>query len=68
VTVSNRGTTTKAPEKVEVFIDDKSVLVDPGTTVLQVGSVAVTVSGGMNCMQQSVVLCSSYTLEYFCGL
>jgi hypothetical protein len=25
-----------APEKVEVFIDDKSVLVDPGTTVLQV--------------------------------
>lgn len=24
-----------APEKVEVFIDDKSVLVDPGTTVLQ---------------------------------
>lgn len=25
-----------APEKVEVFIDDKRVLVDPGTTVLQV--------------------------------
>jgi hypothetical protein len=37
VTVCNRGTTTKAPEKVEVFIDDKRVLVDPGTTVLQVG-------------------------------
>jgi hypothetical protein len=37
VTVSNRGTVTKAPEKVEVFIDDKRVLVDPGTTVLQVG-------------------------------
>lgn len=35
VTVSNRGTATKAPEKVEVFIDDKRVLVDPGTTVLQ---------------------------------
>jgi len=35
VTVSNRSTTTKAPEKVEVFIDDKRVLVDPGTTVLQ---------------------------------
>ncbi len=26
-----------APEKIEVFVDDKSVLVDPGTTVLQVG-------------------------------
>lgn len=25
-----------APEKVEVFIDDKRILVDPGTTVLQV--------------------------------
>lgn len=31
-----RGTATKAPEKIEVFIDDKPVLVDPGTTVLQV--------------------------------
>jgi NADH dehydrogenase (ubiquinone) Fe-S protein 1 len=54
VTVSNRGTTTKAPEKVEVFIDDKRVLVDPGTTVLQVGFIAVTVSCSMYCMQQSV--------------
>lgn len=26
----------KAPEKIEVFIDDKPVLVDPGTTILQV--------------------------------
>lgn len=26
----------KAPEKVEVFVNDKKVLVDPGTTVLQV--------------------------------
>jgi NADH dehydrogenase (ubiquinone) Fe-S protein 1 len=26
----------KAPEKIEVFIDDQSVMVDPGTTVLQV--------------------------------
>lgn len=25
----------KKPEKIEVFIDDKSVLVEPGTTVLQ---------------------------------
>jgi len=27
---------TSAPEKVEVFIDGKPVMVDPGTTVLQV--------------------------------
>ncbi|XP_071803111.1 NADH-ubiquinone oxidoreductase 75 kDa subunit, mitochondrial-like [Asterias amurensis] len=31
----NRLNSTAAPEKVEVFVDDKSVLVDPGTTVLQ---------------------------------
>ena len=68
VTVSNRGTATKAPEKVEVFIDDKRVLVDPGTTVLQVGFIAVTVNCGMYCLQQSVVRCSGYTLENFCGL
>lgn len=36
VVYSARGTATNAPEKVEVFIDDKRVLVDPGTTVLQV--------------------------------
>lgn len=33
-----RGSATqqqKAPEKIEVFVDDKPVLVDPGTTVLQ---------------------------------
>nr|CAD7444597.1 unnamed protein product [Timema bartmani] len=30
-----RGTATSVAEKIEVFIDDKSVLVDPGTTVLQ---------------------------------
>ncbi|KAF4517746.1 hypothetical protein B566_EDAN002951 [Ephemera danica] len=29
-----------APEKVEVFIDDKPVLVDPGTTVLQAAALA----------------------------
>lgn len=28
--------TTAAPEKVEVFVDDKPVLVEPGTTLLQV--------------------------------
>lgn len=26
---------TKKPEKIEVFVDDKPVFVDPGTTVLQ---------------------------------
>lgn len=26
----------KAPEKIEVFVNDQSVWVDPGTTVLQV--------------------------------
>ena len=26
------------PEKVEVFVDDQKILVDPGTTVLQVGA------------------------------
>jgi NADH dehydrogenase (ubiquinone) Fe-S protein 1 len=33
---SVRGTATQAPEKIEVFIDDKKVMVEPGTTVLQV--------------------------------
>lgn len=32
-----RGTATSAPDnRIEVFIDDKKVLVEPGTTVLQV--------------------------------
>lgn len=30
-----RASSAKAPEKIELFIDDKPVLVDPGTTVLQ---------------------------------
>lgn len=30
------GAAAKAPEKIEVFVDDKSVWVEPGTTVLQV--------------------------------
>lgn len=30
------STPVKAPEKIEVFVDDKSVWVEPGTTVLQV--------------------------------
>lgn len=34
---SNIRVQTTAPEKFEVFIDDKSVMVEPGTTVLQVG-------------------------------
>lgn len=31
-----RANSTGAPEKIEVFVDDQPVLVDPGTTVLQV--------------------------------
>lgn len=34
--LSARCNSTGAPEKIEVFIDDQPVLVDPGTTVLQV--------------------------------
>lgn len=30
-----------APEKVEVFIDDKPIMVEPGTTVLQVKFITV---------------------------
>jgi NADH dehydrogenase (ubiquinone) Fe-S protein 1 len=63
VTACNRGTTTKAPEKVEVFIDEKRVLVDPGTTVLQVGFISVTVSPGGHCMQQTVALGRCCALE-----
>ena len=33
---SRRHNSGKAPEKIECFIDGKKVLVDPGTTVLQV--------------------------------
>lgn len=38
VSVHHRGTANvaKAPEKIEVFVDGISVMVDPGTTVLQV--------------------------------
>ena len=31
-----RTNATGAPEKIEVFVDNQPVLVDPGTTVLQV--------------------------------
>jgi hypothetical protein len=55
VPIYNRGTATKAPEKVEVFIDDKRVLVDPGTTVLQVGLISVTASPGMSSMPLAVI-------------
>lgn len=33
---STAATPAKAPEKIEVFVDDQSVMVEPGTTVLQV--------------------------------
>jgi NADH dehydrogenase (ubiquinone) Fe-S protein 1 len=35
-TLGARTNSTGAPDKVEVFIDGQPVLVDPGTTVLQV--------------------------------
>ena len=35
--------TAAMPEKVEVFVDDQKILVDPGTTVLQVGATLVIV-------------------------
>jgi hypothetical protein len=44
--ICSRGTVTKTPEKLEVFIDDKRVLVDPGTTVLQVGNILVLLNLG----------------------
>ncbi|KAJ6638427.1 NADH-ubiquinone oxidoreductase 75 kDa subunit, mitochondrial [Pseudolycoriella hygida] len=34
-TSASASTPAKAPEKIEVFVDDQSVFVDPGTTVLQ---------------------------------
>ena len=37
--------TEAAPEKVEVFVDDQRVLVDPGTTVLQVISLHTYLDG-----------------------
>lgn len=33
---SSTAAVAKAPEKIEVFVDDQSVFVEPGTTVLQV--------------------------------
>lgn len=36
VRTSATATPAKVPEKIEVFVDDQSVFVDPGTTVLQV--------------------------------
>ncbi len=35
-TSATATTPAKVPEKIEVFVDDQSVFVDPGTTVLQV--------------------------------
>uniref|UniRef100_A0AAF5CQ86 NADH-ubiquinone oxidoreductase 75 kDa subunit, mitochondrial n=1 Tax=Strongyloides stercoralis TaxID=6248 RepID=A0AAF5CQ86_STRER len=39
-TVSQSTTPAKAPEKIEVFINDKPVMVDPGMTILQACAVA----------------------------
>lgn len=35
ITTRTAGDAVTKPEKIEVFVDDKAVLVDPGTTVLQ---------------------------------
>lgn len=32
----NAAATSTTPKKIEVFIDDKKILVDPGLTILQV--------------------------------
>lgn len=36
IRTNSSATPAKAPEKIEVFVDDQSVFVEPGTTVLQV--------------------------------
>lgn len=41
VAARHSSTPVKAPEKIEVFVDDKSVMVEPGTTVLQVSSIFI---------------------------
>ncbi|CAB4034536.1 Hypothetical predicted protein, partial [Paramuricea clavata] len=35
LTTVNNYSADAAPEKIEVFVDDQKVLVDPGTTILQ---------------------------------
>ncbi|KAK6053801.1 hypothetical protein COOONC_08696 [Cooperia oncophora] len=48
--------TTAAPEKIEVFIDDKKILVDPGLTILQpVASCAMPVMKGMRVKTNSAL-------------
>ncbi|KAL1139898.1 hypothetical protein AAG570_006875 [Ranatra chinensis] len=37
---SLRATATQAPQKIDVYIDDKKVMVEPGTTVLQAAALA----------------------------
>lgn len=43
-----RSNSTGAPEKVEVFVDDQKVLVDPGTTVLQVNYLYIYIFRSIN--------------------
>lgn len=45
---SSAATPAKAPEKIEVFVDDQSVFVEPGTTVLQVSFNSQFQSDGKN--------------------
>ena len=42
------ATAAPAPEKIEVFVDDKSLLVDPGMTVLQVSRALQLSPGSSN--------------------
>lgn len=39
ISAHNYAAAAPAPEKIEVFVNDKSLLVDPGITVLQVKTV-----------------------------
>lgn len=48
-----------APEKIEVFIDDQPVMVEPGTTVLQVGVGTVVID---SCLYLRVVQYSTLLL------
>lgn len=66
ITISIRATAStpaKAPEKIEVFVDDKSVWVEPGTTVLQVNfyCVEIDLKSSINfCFEKNVGCCISW--------
>lgn len=49
-------TPAKVPEKIEVFVDDQSVMVEPGTTVLQVRE-EMQFFNAQLCISQLIFLC-----------